>query len=185
MASPSTSHHFPLATEQPYSNPDIGPPEDPNVAGASGSSSANSVELSEGALIAIIVVVCVVGIFGIASAVLFYMAKQREWTVRETLRRSARKVVTALTPRRTEFPRSVKDVGGGGGAGSLSMSSSSSSSRGRRGVRIADEHDLVPPTPRLSPERLLDLEKGGAGAAGLDPAGAGALKKSRINFSRK
>lgn len=43
-------------------------------------------------------------------AALFFVAKKREWTIRETLRRSARKVVTALTPRsRSEFPRELKD----------------------------------------------------------------------------
>ena len=50
--------------------------------------------------------------------------------MRENLRRSARKVVTALTPRRSEFPRSLKDD---------------------------HSHDHIPPTPRLRPE---DLEKG-------------------------
>lgn len=69
---------------------------------------------------------------------LFYLAKKREWKVRESIRRSARKVVTALTPRRSEFPRSVKE-------------SSGNSSRGR--LRLDD----VPPTPKLRPE---DVEKG-------------------------
>lgn len=73
----------------------------------------------------------------VASAVLFYLAKKKEWKVRESIRRSARKVVTALTPRRSEFPRSVKESG--------------KTSRGR--VRLDD----VPPTPRLKPE---DIEKG-------------------------
>lgn len=69
------------------------------------------------------------------------MAKKREWKIRETIRKSARKVVTALTPRRSEFPNSVKDGPGRGRAGR---------------ARIDDE---VPPTPRLKPE---DLEKGHA-----------------------
>lgn len=67
------------------------------------------------------------------------MAKKREWKVRETIRRSAKKVVTALTPRRSEFPRSVKEQ--------------SIRSRGGR----ARGEDEIPPTPRLKPE---DLEKG-------------------------
>lgn len=72
-------------------------------------------------------------------AVLFYVAKKREWKIRENLRKSARKVVTALTPRRTEFPKEVKE----------------SMSKGRRGhAKLSDE---IPPTPRLRPE---DLEKG-------------------------
>lgn len=63
--------------------------------------------------------------------------------MKETIRRSARKVKTALTPRRTEFPDYVKDAPG-------------SSRRGR--TRIADD---VPPTPRLTPG---DIEKGLGGA---------------------
>jgi hypothetical protein len=47
-------------------------------------------------------------------------------------------VVTALTPRRSEFPKSVKESDGG--------------SR-RRGAK----YDDIPPTPRLKPD---DLEKG-------------------------
>ncbi|KAK2003475.1 hypothetical protein LX36DRAFT_651069 [Colletotrichum falcatum] len=74
-------------------------------------------------------------------AILFYVAKKREWKIRETMRKSARKVVTALTPRRAEFPRSVKE-----------SSSPPRSYRGR--AKLADD---VPPTPRVRPE---DLEKG-------------------------
>lgn len=107
-----------------------------DAAGAAGSSPYNG-GLSQGALIAIIVVVSVVGVLGISTAVLFYLAKKREWKVRENIRRSARRVVTALTPRRSEFPKSIKGSG--------------RSSRGR--VRLDD----VPPTPRLRPE---DVEKG-------------------------
>ncbi|KAK3186269.1 hypothetical protein K4F52_005033 [Lecanicillium sp. MT-2017a] len=77
-------------------------------AGASGDSSKNSMSISTGGLIAIIVVVVVVTIMGISTATLFFIAKKREWKVRETLRRSARKVAAALTPRRSEFPASVK-----------------------------------------------------------------------------
>jgi hypothetical protein len=124
-------------------------------------------------MVAIIVVVVVVALIGseyprrvyprsianpvvVGSSVLFYVAKKREWKVRETLRRSTRKVVAALTPRRSEFPRSVKESSGG---------------RSRGGRMKLDE---VPPTPRLKPE---DLEKG-LGPVPLD-------KKKRANFSRK
>ena len=68
---------------------------------------------------------------------MFFVAKKREWKVRESLRRSARRVVTALTPRRSEFPKSVKESQG-----------RASRSRGRG--------DDVPPTPRLP----IDIEKG-------------------------
>ncbi|TQW09138.1 hypothetical protein IF2G_03569 [Cordyceps javanica] len=75
-------------------------------AGAAGDSSKNSISLSTGGMIAIIVVVAVVVLIGVSTATLFFIAKKREWKVRETLRRSARKVATALTPRRSQFPDS-------------------------------------------------------------------------------
>ncbi|KAI1434770.1 hypothetical protein GGR50DRAFT_383449 [Xylaria sp. CBS 124048] len=107
------------------------------AAGASGPSTGG-IQLSHGGLIAIIVVVAVVAVVGISTAVLFYFAKKREWKIRENVRRSARKMVAALTPRRSEFPRSAKGPSG-------------RSSRGH--ARIDD----VPPTPRLGPD---DVEKG-------------------------
>ncbi|KAM5346689.1 hypothetical protein ACJ41O_009694 [Fusarium nematophilum] len=131
---------FPLASEKPYGD-DSAPDLDGTEAGASGDSSGNSVSISQGGMIAIIVVVVVVSILGISTAILFFVAKKREWKVKETIRRSARKVVTAFTPRRTEFPSSVKD-------------SHSHSHSHRNRTRIDDD---VPPTPRLRPE---DLEKG-------------------------
>ncbi|KAI0846145.1 hypothetical protein F5Y00DRAFT_149606 [Daldinia vernicosa] len=139
----STSDSFPLATDEPYNEGDSGPGSISSggsiddSAGASGSS-PGVVQISHGAIVAIIVVVAVVCVLGISTAVLFYLAKKREWKVRESIRRSARKVVTALTPRRSEFPRSAKE-------------SSGNSSRGR--LRLND----VPPTPKLRPE---DVEKG-------------------------
>ncbi|KXX83427.1 hypothetical protein MMYC01_200027 [Madurella mycetomatis] len=154
-ATTSTSIYFPLATEDPYTgHPGPAGFDD----GASGTAPGGLV-LSEGAIIAIIVVVVVVALFGIASSLLFFFAKKREWTVKETIRRSARKVVTVLTPRRSEFPRSVKESSGGRGGG------------GR--TRLDD----VPPTPKISPEHL-DLEKGAD--EGNKPG-----KKLRANFSRK
>lgn len=129
-----------MATEKPYGDDDhIGSDTSggsvDSDAGASGSS-PGAFQLSHNAMIAIIIVVVVVAVMGISSAGLFYMAKKREWKIRENLRRSAKRVVTALTPRRSEFPRSVKDSG--------------RSSRNR--IRLDD----VPPTPRLP----ADLEKG-------------------------
>lgn len=56
--------------------------------------------------------------------------------MRATIRRSAKRVATALTPRRSEFPSSVK--------------------QGKRNSRRIDE---VPPTPKV---RGFDLEKGSA-----------------------
>ncbi|KAM0561092.1 hypothetical protein ACHAPJ_003593 [Fusarium lateritium] len=133
----STSNPFPLASE---SYDDSAPSANSGTeAGAAGDSSGNSVSISQGGMIAIIVVVVAVSLIGISTASLFFIAKRREWTMRETIRKSARKVVTALTPRRTEFPSSVKDGPG------LSL---------RSRTRIDDD---VPPTPRIRSE---DLEKG-------------------------
>ncbi|KFH46358.1 hypothetical protein ACRE_027720 [Hapsidospora chrysogenum ATCC 11550] len=102
--------------------------------------SGSAVSMSTGGLVAIVVVVVVVAILGIVTGTLFFVAKKREWTMKETLRRSARKVKTALTPRRAEFPSSVKDP------------QHSSTRRGR--ARIPDD---VPPTPKW---RSGDVEKG-------------------------
>ncbi|KAK3350139.1 hypothetical protein B0T25DRAFT_260550 [Lasiosphaeria hispida] len=162
----TTAVDFPLATTNPYTggqdqgagsaNAGPGSADDGTLAGASGSSTGN-IELSKGGLIAIIVVVVVVGILGIASTALFFIAKKREWTIRETIRRSAKRVVTALTPRRSEFPKSVKD------------------SVGRRGGRM--RLDEVPPTPRI---KQFDLEKGMGGSASRESS-----REKRTNFSRK
>ncbi|KAL7951784.1 hypothetical protein V8C42DRAFT_305216 [Trichoderma barbatum] len=134
-----TSAYFPLATDDSWQG-DSGSiiTQDGNEAGASGDSSANSITLSTGALVAIVIVVVVVILIGISTATLFFIAKKREWTIKETIRRSTKKVATALTPRRSEFPRSVKG-------------STRSNRRGRTKI------DEVPPTPRIRPE---DLEKG-------------------------
>jgi hypothetical protein len=167
----TSSAAFPLATEDPYTGgSDTGSGSDDTgsdsssagtIAGASGNSGSGSGGLSREGMIAIIIVVCVVAILGskstllrcctvkakwqpVTSMILFYLAKKREWKVRERLRRSARKVVAALTPRRSEFPRSLKDP-----------DNESNHSRSNRRPR----HDNVPPTPRLRPDQL-DLEQG-------------------------
>lgn len=83
--------------------------------GAEGSSSS-SANLSRGAIIAIAVVVALVVIGGgklnppqhlcvtltkylVTLAVLFYLAKKRQWQIRKTIRRTATKAVRAMTPR--------------------------------------------------------------------------------------
>ncbi|EFX01069.1 hypothetical protein CMQ_6011 [Grosmannia clavigera kw1407] len=136
--SATSSSSFPLATEDPYTGGGSSSADTSidNDGGASGSSDG-SMSLSRGGLVAIIVVVVAVAIIGVTSAVLFYLAKKREWKIRQSIRKSARRVVNALTPRRSEFPKSAKE-------------GTASNSRGR--VRLDD----VPPTPRLP----VDLEKG-------------------------
>ncbi|KAL5611776.1 hypothetical protein BROUX41_000649 [Berkeleyomyces rouxiae] len=132
-----SNNTFPLAGQDSgVSNSTI----DGTEAGASGDSSSNG-GISTGGMIAIIIFVAVATIIGIASSIIFFIAKKNEWKFRESIRKSARKVVNALTPRRSEFPKSVKT-----GKGPSS--------------RIYPPHsnfDDIPPTPRLKPE---DLEKG-------------------------
>ena len=115
-----------------------------NDAGASGSGNS-FVNISTADQIAIIVVAVVVGVFGskfssqqpykrtslipatVGSAILYYFAKKREWKLRERLRRSARSIKTALTPRATQTTFNRKD----------------------RGVsRVADDSPSTSPPPR-------------------------------------
>ena len=63
------------------------------------------------------------------------MAKKRSWQVRESIRRSARRVATALTPRRSTFPKDVH-------------------SRSNQGLTKIDEV----PTPKRA--KAADVEKG-------------------------
>ncbi|EXJ90871.1 hypothetical protein A1O1_03976 [Capronia coronata CBS 617.96] len=81
-------------------------------AGAAGPDTG-AVNLSRGATIAIAVVVSVVVVLGTTLTVLYFLAKKRQWKVKEGLRRSARRVgsavkavTTPLTPKRMNFPRS-------------------------------------------------------------------------------
>ncbi|PBP25674.1 hypothetical protein BUE80_DR003410 [Diplocarpon rosae] len=76
-------------------------------AGASGADHG-SISISRGGVIAIIVVAVFICVLGAVSAVFFYLAKKRSWRVRESIRRSARRVATALTPRRSTFPKDVR-----------------------------------------------------------------------------
>ncbi|KAK5443510.1 hypothetical protein LTS15_010655 [Exophiala xenobiotica] len=77
--------------------------------GAQGSDTG-SVKLSVGATVAIAVVVSVVVLLGGTTAILFFLAKKRQWKIKEGLRRSASKVksavkavTTPITPKRMTF----------------------------------------------------------------------------------
>jgi len=78
-----------------------------NAAGASGGSDG-SMNLSNGATIAIIVVVVIVVLGGASTAVLWYLAKKRQWEVRATLRRSARRVTGLGRPKTPKTPSSAR-----------------------------------------------------------------------------
>lgn len=85
---------------------------DPNQEGAEGPSKSG-INLSKGSIIAISVVVGCIAIIAIASAVLFYVAKKRQWEVRKSIRRSAKRVTTTIkahTPVRANFSRRDRGV---------------------------------------------------------------------------
>ncbi|CBF79581.1 hypothetical protein AN7532.2 [Aspergillus nidulans FGSC A4] len=80
-----------------------------NAAGAAGKSGGGG--MSTGGMIALCVIVGVVVILGFSSAALFYIAKKRQWAMREALRRSAKQVVRAVkTPLTPRFPRSQRPL---------------------------------------------------------------------------
>ena len=95
-------------------------------------------------------------LFLVVSTVLWYIAKKRSWEIRATIRRSAKRVATALTPRRSEFPSSVK--------------------QGRRNSRRLDD---VPPTPKV---KSFDLEKGDSKMSSFEVKEPG---KSSSKWARK
>ncbi|KKK17547.1 hypothetical protein P175DRAFT_0502205 [Aspergillus ochraceoroseus IBT 24754] len=87
-----------------------GDTDDPNVAGASGPDSGSG-GISTAGIIALGVIAGVVVVLGISSAALFYVAKKRQWAMREALRRSARTVVKAvMTPLTPRFPKSARST---------------------------------------------------------------------------
>ncbi|KAF2680869.1 hypothetical protein K458DRAFT_445068 [Lentithecium fluviatile CBS 122367] len=112
-------------------------PQDPSDAGAAGASKG-AFNLSKGGLAAIIVVAVLVGVIGIGSAVLFWLAKKRQWDVRQSIRRASRRLTG----------RSTVDV-------------SSKRQNRRTGVRLNS-----PPRPHRKPEQERDLEKGAPHSGG-------------------
>ncbi|PHH75108.1 hypothetical protein CDD80_2628 [Ophiocordyceps camponoti-rufipedis] len=117
-------------------------------AGASGSSSG-AMSLPTGGLIAIVVIVVAVCLIGATTTTLYFLAKKREWKLRERVRKSARRVASVLTPRRAQFPSSARR-------------SANLSSNGR-----SKPTDKAPPS---SHNRLDDQEKGKAGFQVRDKA---------------
>ncbi|KAF2745364.1 hypothetical protein M011DRAFT_372019, partial [Sporormia fimetaria CBS 119925] len=66
-------------------------PMDPDDAGAEGATKG-AFSISKGGLAAIIAVAVVVAVAGIVSAVLFWLAKKRQWDVRQSIRRASRRI---------------------------------------------------------------------------------------------
>ncbi|WEW58150.1 hypothetical protein PRK78_003617 [Emydomyces testavorans] len=96
----SLAYALPIPIPEEESNgptPLPGSVDDPGTlsSGSSGKSHG-SVNLSTSGQIAIIAVAVVVAILGVTSAVLYYLAKKRQWEVRATIRRSARRLTAPL-----------------------------------------------------------------------------------------
>ncbi|KAL1610650.1 hypothetical protein SLS60_002320 [Paraconiothyrium brasiliense] len=108
-------------------------PLDPSDAGAAGEQKGGF-SLSKGGLAAIIVVISLVVVVGVASAVLFWLAKKRQWDVRQSLRRASRRITG----------RSTADL------------SAAKRQNRRTGVRL----DSPPAGRRARPGQEKDLEKG-------------------------
>lgn len=71
-------------------------PQDPSDAGAEGTQKG-AFSLSKGAIAAIIVVAVIVVIGGVGSATLWWLAKKRQWDVRQSLRRASRRLTGRST----------------------------------------------------------------------------------------
>jgi nitrogen fixation-related uncharacterized protein len=108
-------------------------PQSSDDAGAAGSSKG-AFELSSGGLVAIIVVAVIVVIGGIGSATLWWLAKKRQWDVRQSIRRASRRITG----------RSTVDV------------SKQNRQNRRTGIRL----NSPPPGRNAKPKREHDLEKG-------------------------
>ncbi|KAF2117228.1 hypothetical protein BDV96DRAFT_598151 [Lophiotrema nucula] len=90
-AAPTSTAASPQQTPNAGYNGGDDNPLDPDDAGAQGAQKG-AFTLSKGALAAIIVVVVLVGVGGAGSAVLFWLAKKRQWDVRQSLRRASRRL---------------------------------------------------------------------------------------------
>lgn len=162
----------------PGTGADDNPPaRDPNVAGAEGGSKAN-ITLSTATIIVIAVVVGVIVLLGLSSAILFYIAKKRQWEVRKNLRKSAKRVTTAIkaaTPIKTNFsrrelgmmrtdPPQTNNAADGSGSRSDYEKRSRSSKRDAGVMRAAPQSKgrnyLEPESNRNDSRQPRDAEKG-------------------------
>lgn len=160
-----TSSPAPLVND-PGGSPSENPaPQNPDTAGASGESET-AITLSSGDQIAIGVVVSLVVFLGITSAILFYIAKRRQWEVRATIRRSARRFTTAVRARTPIKP----NFSSGDRAGIVEMDRPSEQSvhknkdRSKRSGGILKEGKARPERINTSADR--DVEKGVAHGLG-------------------
>ncbi|KAF2870283.1 hypothetical protein BDV95DRAFT_595810 [Massariosphaeria phaeospora] len=141
-------------TDTRYNGGDDNPP-DPSDAGAEGASKG-AFNLSKGALAAIIVVVVLVVVGGAGSAILFWLAKKRQWDVRQSIRRASRRItgrsevskrqnrrtgvrLNSPPPGKTTKPRQDPDIEKGVG---------DTAQNGRTTTTITSTFDVDTPTPK-------------------------------------
>ncbi|KAF2009583.1 hypothetical protein BU24DRAFT_380079 [Aaosphaeria arxii CBS 175.79] len=143
----------PVETNYQGYNGGVDNPQDPSEAGAEGASKG-AFNISKGGLIAIIVVAVLVAVAGGASAVLFWLAKKRQWDVRQSLRRASRRLtgrgdvpkrpnrrtgVRLDSPPPSKANRSPRDIEKGLPA---------SSQQGRTTTTITSQFDVETPTSK-------------------------------------
>ncbi|KAJ4507330.1 hypothetical protein HRR78_004103 [Exophiala dermatitidis] len=125
LASAQSSNSTGTGTDDGGAASGVGPGDIGSGSGSDSQSSTNAgaagpdtgaVNLSRGATVAIAVVVSIVVVLGI----LYFLAKKRHWKVKEGLRRSARRVgsavksvTTPITPKRMHFPSQRRGQGQG------------------------------------------------------------------------
>ncbi|KAF2202822.1 hypothetical protein GQ43DRAFT_412931 [Delitschia confertaspora ATCC 74209] len=131
-------------------------PVDPNIAGAEGSSKG-AFTLSRGAIAAIITVAVLIAVGGTVSAVLFWLAKKRQWDVRQSIRRASRRLTGRSTAANTKrqnrrtgvrlnSPPPSKRVGNR--QRDLEKGAPASGPRGQTTTTISSTFDVDTPTPK-------------------------------------
>ncbi|KAF7191230.1 hypothetical protein HII31_07253 [Pseudocercospora fuligena] len=123
-----TTATYAQASDYGYSEGSSGNTVDTD-AGASGSQSGGFT-LSRGGLIAICIIVAVVALFGIVTLSLFIIAKRRQWTMRQTLKRASRRLTGRGGQRSTAGDRQSRRAG-------LQMTAQPSRQGHKRGLVIA------------------------------------------------
>ncbi|KAL2392312.1 hypothetical protein ABEF95_002707 [Exophiala dermatitidis] len=192
LASAQSSNSTGTGTDDGGAASGVGPGDIGSGSGSDSQSSTNAgaagpdtgaVNLSRGATVAIAVVVSIVVVLGITLTVLYFLAKKRHWKVKEGLRRSARRVgsavksvTTPITPKRMHFPSQRRGQGQGFARYPLSGRPA-----GARHTRIGDD-DLEKGTPTPIVRDLnVESENEGGSERDLSEAGRRSAKKNKVD----
>ncbi|KAL1982107.1 hypothetical protein VTN96DRAFT_1762 [Rasamsonia emersonii] len=150
------------------SSTDSGDVASENAAGASGPGSSMISSKSHDVVITLSVIVGVVAVLGVSSAILFLVAKKRQWAVREAMRRSTRRAANAIkSPLTPRFPKSPRDAPPRPGATRIETA---------RSVPFNPRTKFERGQNESKKERELDLERG---------IELGATKTSSVRVSTK